>query len=404
MRMDLRFLTQIAFIAVFIMSTSLHSANTYYDTHKNLIAEVDRKIDSNIRKQQINQQEQNEINAWTQQASSWIAEQERLNRLIINAKQRSGDYSTLNSQQLNSEIENLTRQLSSVIKPPGGKVIGNKRYSHLQEIYSDMIAKSEALEDLQQKEHDLQQSVLVLDTKREELVRQAKQNAQEFIRENNKLLAHMKNARNRRIEQVNSPHIWCEQQFTLKHGVLGEGPVVCRDRKMALIHLAHRYRAEMIRTGKPYSEEEMKKKIREVEKESSETKKFIKTKLIPVLNEAIDETEKLNRDVPEVTLVDPTGCWFMWLPNNNKKATLHIKHQGNSSYLGKVIDYGWLDLPNGHVLFNVERLNANTFEGTEYSVFNNQKTRTPLRLIVNKMRNHITYRTQHDMVTMSPCN
>ena len=374
-----------------------------FDTKKHLIAEIDNEVAHNIRLRKINDEQQKEIDIWTKDASAWIEQQNRLSQAVNRARQRKGDYATLNRKQLQQEIDDLNNRLISVIKPPGGRMLGNKKYYHIEDAYKEMVVKSKELERLQDQEHKFAQKMLELDARRDELVRKAEKSTGKFIKENRKLLAYLKKVRNRRIEQVNNPDTWCEQQYYLKDGITSPGPFICRDRKMVLIHLAQKYRAELRRTGKPFKAEELAAKVREVQENSNQTKATLKNKAIPFIENAIYESEQL-AEAAEIPAIDPSGCWFMWLPGSNRKAVIHIKLKDNAGYEGQIVDHGWLDLPDSHILFKADRINATTFEGTEYSIIKNIRTRTRLRLIIDKGRHTITYRTEDDMVSMTPCN
>lgn len=386
-----------------LMPAVAFSDSEYFNTQKHLIAEIDNEVEHNIRLRKINDREQKDIDSWTRDASAWIEQQSRLNQAVNRARQHKGDYATLNRKQLQQEIDDLNARLASVIKPPGGRMVGNKKYYHLEDAYKEMVVKSKELERLQDQEHKLAQKMLDLDARRDELVRKAEKSTGKFIKENTKLLAYLKKVRTRRIEQVNNPDIWCEQQYYLKDGITSPGPFICRDRKMVMIHLAQKYRAELIRTGKPFRAEELASMVKEAQENSNRTKATLKNKAIPFVENAIYESEQLAQEA-EIRVMDPTGCWFMWLPGSNRKAVIHISLKNKTWYEGQIVDHGWLDLPNGHILFKVSRLNPTTFEGTEYSIIKNKRTQTRLRLIVDQDRKYITYRTEDDMVSLTQCN
>ena len=290
-----------------------------------------------------------------------------------------------------------------MISPPGGRVVGNTKYYHLEDAYEEMVVKSKELERLQDQEHKLAQQMLALDAKRDELVREAVRSTESFIKENTQLLDYLKNVRNRRIEQVNNPDIWCERHYYLKDGITTPGPFICRDRKMVMVHLAQKYRAELIRTGKPFKANELADMVKEAQENSNKTKSILKNEAIPYVENAIYESEQLAQEA-EIPLIDLTGCWFMWLPASDRRAVIHIGLKTNALYEGKIIDHGWLDLADGHILFKVNRLNPTTFEGTEYSINENKETRTRLRLTVDKDRNYTTYQTKDDIISLTPCD
>jgi len=52
---------------------------------------------------------------------------------------------------------------------------------------------------------------------------------------------------------------------------------------MIMIHLAQKYRAELIRIGKPFKAEELAAMVKEAQENSNQTKATLKNELIPLL-------------------------------------------------------------------------------------------------------------------------
>lgn len=407
MRIKTDYLLVVLLTIFILLPISAQADDTqYFDKQEVHISEIDNEIERVLRRRKVLTQEIKEIHNWSQQLSNWLGEQEKTTQALNQAKQNKGDYGTMRRDQLQDEIDSLEARLEKINNPPGGKRIGNNFYYSLNDAYNDISMQSEHLHVLHKQDFEYNQQLSVLDTKRDDFVRRAQESTGTFIKENKPFLDHLRNVREQRIREANDPLTWCEQHVIEEpnSGLPHMGPVVCQDRKQTLIFMVHKYREEIIKTGEPYSEVAIKKMIRDLEAESERTKRLMRKRLIPQLEEAIAQAEIDLKDAQKAQNINPVGCWFMWLPSSNRKAIISIRDDRNPGYEGKISEHGWLNLPNGHVLFKVDRINAATFEGTEYSIFNRKKTWTALRLIIDENRNNMTYRTKDDMVNLTPCN
>jgi len=394
----------IVFLCLFLLPVSLPaSAQHNYEDYRALIGQIDMGVEKILLSRNANHRAQQSINQWTKDAGAWIDQQSNVNTQLIQAKNRAGNFATMTEGQLSSEIETLNDELANILKPPGGRLVGGQRYHHLEDIYAEMPIKSKELTRLQEDDYDLIQELNALDAQRDKYARAAEQASGMVVEENSKILNFLKDLRETRAIELNDPNIWCEQHYILTDELFTAGPIVCRDRKMAIIDLTVRFRNEMIRTGKPYDEQYIANLIKSTRDESIETKKFMREELIPELDKAIQHAEKVNRKAANPT-VELAGCWLILHPGGRNHAMLSVSKDIYGNYTGKIVDYGWIGLSNGHVLFDLKRTNATTFDGMEHSIINKRQTETPLRIIVDRKRQSAGYRTRDDTLTLKPCD
>ena len=370
------------------------------DFYVQMISEIDQQIKGMVIQQKSITQAQKELDSWTAQAGVWIDQYNRVNQKMIKAEQRAGDYSTMGGGQLDSTLASLKQELANIIAPPGGRVVGNTRYPSLNEVQVDMVEKGKEMKTLRMQYNDLTDELLKIDHQRDNFVADARDGLSLSFSENSELLQSLKKSFNEKSAIVKDGEIWCDQDRP-PNGALGEGPIYCRDRKMALTIIVAKYRREMIRTGKKYSQKEMVDIVQRAQKRSNWIKNLIKSNELPRLKEALQKRKTQKLLFTDMVL---TGCWRLHDPQGYDHAMLNIHEVGHEAYQAVLTKRGWLNYDVGHVLFVVERVNSTTFDGTETSVNNNRWYSTPLRIIVDRDRSGASYRTRDDMIILSPCS
>jgi hypothetical protein len=392
-----------AVLALVVLLPTSATAQHNYEDYRALISQIDQDVERILRQRKANHQAQQTVDTWMQEAGGWIEEQQWVAGQLLQAKQRTGHFATMTDSQLQAEVKMLQNKLAAVSQPPQGRNVGGKIYYHLQDIYKQLDGKKKETDGLQSEDHDLTQKLLALDAKRDAYARNAEIDSGWAVEENDKIRNLLQETHDRMAAQVNDPSLWCEQQFYLRNGILSDGPVICRDAKLSIIDLTMRYRNEMIRSGKPFNQAELVEKIKKARDESVETKRFMRDEAIPQLQESIQYAVKVNQQASDPP-IELAGCWFLLHPGGRNHAAMTIEKDAYDQYTGIITDYGWIGLPKGHVLFRLKRVNATTFDGTEFSIINQQRTQTPLRIIVDRNRQSAGYRTSDDMITLRPCN
>ena len=398
------FALMIAFAAL-ISAIVVYPANAQYnyEDYRTFISQIDQDVERILRQRKANHQAQHTVDTWMQEAGGWVEEQQWVAGQLLQAKQRTGHFATMTDSQLRTEVKMLQNKLTTVSQPPQGRKVGGKTYYNLKDIYTQLGSKKRETDDLQSEDHDLIQKLLALDAKRDEYARSAERDSGRKVQENEKILNLLQETHDRFVAQVNDPSLWCEQQFYLKDGILSDGPVICRDAKMSIIDLTVRYSMEKKRTGQPINQKELANKIKKARDESVQTKKFMREEAIPQLQESIQYSEQVHQKAANPP-IELAGCWLLLHPGGSNHAAMNIAKDDYGNYTGTIIDYGWVGLPKGHVLFRLKRVNATTFDGTEFSIINQQRTQTPLRIIVDRNRKSAGYRTSDETLTLMPCN
>ena len=88
MNISKKFSFAILLTTMLLFPATAFSDSEYFNTQKNLIAEIDNEVEHNIRLRKINEKQQKEIDIWTRDASGWIEQQNRLNQAVNNYSRR----------------------------------------------------------------------------------------------------------------------------------------------------------------------------------------------------------------------------------------------------------------------------------------------------------------------------
>ncbi len=101
--------------------------------------------------------------------------------------------------------------------------------------------------------------------------------------------------------------------------------------------------------------------------------------------------------------MDPSGCWVIAI-GTGRRPQINIVKNAYGEFDAFITDPGPLNYKRGKRLFTMARINASTFEGTEYSFDKSgAETRIPLRIIINKKSNSGEYRTRDNLLTLLRC-
>ena len=400
------------FLAVSLLPFSVIGQD--YVTYQNAISQVDVKIQNIITQRKTNHNSQENINAFVAEAGKWFNANSDIEHKINQAKSGSGDYSTFNSQNLQQEIQNLEQQQKAINNLNGGVTIGEENYNSISALRNGMTEKSFEIIQLINEDEQLKNKLQSLDIERDNYVADAEKDEkidkQNFLRNKiqylkKKFQSNYEDYSRTSSDKIN-PAIWCtrkDEKSSLK----------CIHRNIYISVLTETYVREIRESGKKYDQNKLAEMIKNAQQQSIEVKKEATYMLrewyalINAMQQEIDDMEKRYWSGEEKNIdIDPSGCWIIGI-GKGTQPVVEIKENPFEEFVGTVTNTGTIHKKyKGRVLFKFTRVNSTTFEGTEYAYTDKGfvKARIPVRIIINKNRNGIEYRTVEQILTLRPCN
>lgn len=361
---------------------------------------MDAAIDRILIKQRANRQARGLIDNFARAASGWFQLIDHNGKEIADVQRqiRERNFSTMNDSQLQSALQNLLNERAVIVSPPGGRFVEGRRYANIQQLQNAMSPKANELVALNSEYDKLSRELLRLDAERDVLMdEQREHNALD-----KKLLDELKTRYNETAKDMDDSNKWCERSYVFLDKEVIPGPAICTDMRLAMLAIVDAYKKKLNKTGDPADQQALANLIKAAQKVSNEVKQEMRQDILPSLKDKITRLQAVQKK-QDRPIVDLAGCWLLLQPGGGKPAVLNITKDQAGEYLATISNNGWIELPRGHILFSVARINENTFDGTEYSIINNRRSQTGLRVIVERTRKSASYRTRDDMVTLVPC-
>lgn len=378
-----------------------------YGTYQHAINELDVRIRNLVSDRKINRENQEKINAFVAEAGKWFTASSEIQNKINQAR---------NSQNLEQEIQKLEQEQKAINSLNGGTYVVDKTYFSINELRSELTEKSKEMVRLINEDEQIRNNIQSLDIDRDKCVAGAESenkidSDEEKILEDRKV--HLNFLGHEYIEEfskvysnIKTEAIWCTQKDK-------NSPLKCMHRNLYIAGLSELYINKLAESGKKYDENELAGMIKNAQKESKRVKDEAAPNIlkkmdeqIKSMNQEINEIDKKLRDQEKIiTDIDPSGCWIIGI-GKGTQPVVEIKENANGEFVGTVTTSGTIHKNyQGRVLFILTRINVTTFEGTEYAYTDKGyvKARIPVRIIINKNRRGIEYRTVEQILTLRPC-
>ena len=384
-----------------------------HGTTQYAISQVDVKIRNTISQRKTNHENQEKINAFVNETAKWFKASSDIQNKINQAKSGTGDYSTFNTQNLQQEIQNLEQQQKSIKSLNGGVTIDMKIYNSINELKNGLTDRSQEMVQLINEDEKLKNNLQTLDIERDKYVTDAEYdestdqknllwNKIQYLKK--KLQSNFEDYSRTSRDKVN-PAVWCTKKDN-------NSSIKCMDRKLYIAGLTKAYIDQLALTpGKKYNQNEFANIIKNHQQRSIEVKKeatYMLREWYGLINSMEQEIKALEKKYWNEEInsdIDPSGCWVIVI-GEDEYPKVRIEENIFGEYIAKLTNPGSLhkDYKTGEILFSVSRINATTFDGTEYSFSKSgATTRIPVRIIIQKNRKGIEYRTSDDLLTLRPC-
>jgi hypothetical protein len=377
-----------------------------YLTYEDQINKVDIKISQLITQRKINRAKQDKINDFIPEVGRWFDNYSNIQTKIKEAKGQYGNYGSFDNQKLERALQQLEQERITVYNLNGGTTIHGVTYYSIGELQSAMTTKSKEVVDLINDDEKITIALQTADRERDRLVSQLEESDELDNRDNSRerwnglkiKLYLLESDYKRDSYMLNSPNFWCASAANSK--------IKCVHRKYYVAHLITLYTESLIdNLGKKYDQKELADMIIQARDNSNDIKRNAQSEIIfETLEQIKSIKQQLKSFTTKVPLVDPSGCWVI-LIGSGRKPVITIQENSYGEFDAYITDPGSLNYKRGKRLFTMARINATTFEGTEYSYSksSHSETRIPVRLIIQKNRSSIEYRTSDDLLTLLPC-
>ena len=399
------------FVIASLIPISLVGQDRYSTQHA--IDQVDVKIQNTISQRKANHENQEKINAFVNETDKWVKASSDIQNKINQARSHSGNYSSFNSNQLQQEIQNLEQQKKAINSLNGGITVDWKRYNSISELKNGLTEKSQEIVKLINEDEKLKKKLHSLDIERDSYVKDGE--TDERTNKKNLLwnkiqylkrkLPSLKGDYNKASQDKINPAMWCVKKDN-------NSSLKCLHRNLYIEALTKGYVKSLDRDGKTYDPNELATLIKNAQRQSNAVKEEAKYMLrewhqaiLSVEREIATLENRYWEEKEEDIDIDPSGCWVIVIGKDNYPK-IRIEENLFGEYIAKLTDPGSLheNYKRGKILFNISRINATTFEGTEYSFSKSgATTRIPLRIIIQKDRRGIQYRTSDDILNLRPC-
>ena len=395
---------------IILLFPFLSVGQNFYSSAKDDINHIDIEINDLIASSKTNQENQEVINAFVAKTGKWFKASSDIKNKINKAKNRSGDYSTFSNQNLLQEIQNLEQQQKTINNLNGGITINRITYNSINDLKNGLSEQSLLMVELINEKETINNKLRSLDLRRDRIVadleKDERTNQKDILWSKlnylKQKIEYLEEDYNKDAQDLDSPAIWCTKKFK-------NSSLKCLNRKLYISALTEVYIKKINKSGKEYDPNELANLIKNAQKQSNAVKEEAKY----MMNERYDQLIAMVREkkilesklLEEVNInIDPSGCWV--IPVGTNRPQLNIYKKTNGEFVAKINKLGSLhEKYLGKVFFTVSRINATTFEGTEYNYSESGKLikRIPLRIIVNQNRSGLDYRTSDDILTLLPC-
>lgn len=398
------------FVMVSLFPISLNGQNSS-PSYGELISQIDVKIQDLIFQRKSNHAEQDNINNFVAEVGRWFTASSNIQTKIDQARGRSGDYSTFSNQGIQQEIQKLEQEQIAINGLNGGTIIQGVTYYSIDELRSAMTEKGKEVLQLINDDENLKNDIRSLDMERDrytaEIEYSDKEDKRNVLYENMMYLEKKKNLYKydltRELKDLKDVNYWCARASK-------DSPIKCLHRKYYLALLVAIYDKQLSDTpGKEYDQNEFAGMIKNVRDRSNKVKKEAqdmireKREEIKSLEQQYEALYEEYYNVDKLINIDPSGCWVIVI-GSGRRPQINIVKNAYGEFDAFITDPGSIKYNRGKKLFTMARINASTFEGTEYSFDNSgAETRIPLRIIINKKSNSGEYRTRDDLLTLLRC-
>lgn len=373
------------------------------------LAGIDEKVDTILFKQRNIKQRLDKYDAFSKEAERWFKRFENVEKEIFDVQQKvsSENYTTYEKDQILSRLNQLKKEQASINHPPSGININGNQISDLTTLQSTLIQVGRKIKELKNQYNELAQQLNNLDIDRDRLVAQSNADSNAILESNNKRFKILEERYNDIVNDIENEQIWCEQEYRLIDGAFEPLAPICRDRRQVIRDLVVISREEAKASGLPLDPKVLADRIAREEKASYEAKDFLRNKVLPVIRAEAAQIQKENQANTQ-KVFEIAGCWKL-SGDPYDVPVLDIRPLNSGGYDGIITSPGYLAYQTGHRLFTVARINATTFDGTEFSFKTDPQTnrevvtRIALRLIVDPSGRTIGYRTRDDIATLSSC-
>ena len=376
-----------------------------HGTYQYAINQVDINVQNVIAKRKTNSENQKNINAFVTEAGKWFEARSNIKKKINQAK---------NNQSSQQYIQQLEQEQKAINSLNGGVTIDWKTYNSMDDLKNDLTEKSLEMVQLINEDEKLKNELKSLDIERDNYV--AKAEKDEKTDQKNLLwdkIQYLKKKFKSNYEEYSKTSqnkvndaIWCTKKD-------GSSSLKCLHRNLYISALTETYIREIRKSGKEYDQNKLVEMIKNAQSESIKLKKEATYmlrewyELIKGMEQEIANLENKYRNWEEPdNNIDPSGCWLIVI-GNGVKPMVEIKAKPFEEFVGIVTRTGTIhEKYQNRVLFRLTRVNATTFEGYEYE-YSDKGTRkgsVPVRIIINKNRTGIDYRTSDNILNLRPCN
>jgi hypothetical protein len=387
-------------------------AQYYGPSYDEKINKVDMKIQNLMFQRKTNRAEQDKINNFVAEAGKWFASYSNIQNKINQAKRGSGDYSTFTNQRLQQILQELEQEKKAIHGLNGGATIQGKTFDSIDKLQSELTGKSEDAITLVNEDEKIGIDIQSADMERDQYVAGLQESEildkkdlleEQWTNLNKKKMKHQLDY-NYYAEMLNNDNFWCAEARDKSH-------IKCIDSRLYIIKYTKMY-SERLKEGinKKISRKELiemimqaKEKSDIVKQKAHDMQRKRKKKLLSLQKQMTSIEQQLYSTKIKTNQIDPSGCWVIVI-GKGRRPEIRIKENANGEYDAYIIDPGPLNYKRGKRLFTMARINASTFEGTEFSYSDSGRTtRIAVRLIITKNRNSIEYRTRDDLLTLMPC-
>jgi hypothetical protein len=317
------------------------------------------------------------------------------------------NYTPYEKDQLQSQLKQLKQDQAAINHPPSGINIKGNYIPDLTTLESTLIQIGKKIKELKEQYNELAQQLNNIDIDRDRLVAESNAESNIILQSNNKRFKILEERYNDIVHDIENEQIWCAQDVKLIDDTFKPQMPICRDRRQFIRQLVVISREEAKATGASLNPEILANRIRQTEAASNKVKDILRNEILPDIRA---EAAQLQNDTQANTkkIYEIAGCWEL-TGDPYDVPKIDIRSLNSIEYEGILTSPGYLGYETGHRLFSVARINATTFDGTEFSFkidpqTNNEViTRIALRLIVDPSGRSIGYRTRDDIASMLPC-